>query len=590
MSSAAMKSMEKKDYPRPQLFREGGASLNGEWAFAFDPDNIGEGEGWHRRFPGGLKIRVPFSYETVLSGIGKDAPCPAVWYARAFEPGAIAEGKRAILHFEGADYLAKVWVNGEYIGGNCGAYHRFSFDITRALQKGANALTVKCEDGLDARQPRGKQRWYEGGPWACFYTQTTGIWKDVWLEIVDLAHMRGVKITPVFDKYRVDLEFDLSRDALGGELEALVSYGGKAVARARCEALRESFALSLDLTSAADNWQVAEWRPDNPALYDLRFTLYKGGAPVDAAESYFGFREFRTEGNCVLLNRAPFYQKLILDQGYWPDGGLTAPDPGAFQRDLEIVKALGYNGVRMHQKIEDERFLYWADRLGLIVWCEMPAAYEFGGRMMREFTDQWQRVVAQNYNHPSVCVWVPFNESWGVQRIFTDKAQQSFTRGVYSLTKAYDAVRPVISNDGWEHTESDIITLHNYEERGEKLRAQYGDLEGRTLAGANPVHGQKQAFASGFRYGGQPVIVSEYGGIAFATGKEGEWGYGGRVDSEARFIERFRSVTDAIRSLPDVCGYCYTQLADTQQEVNGLLTPDRAPKIALEKIKEINGA
>jgi len=584
-----MKFLDKLgNYPRPQLYREGYTSLNGKWDFAYDKENIGESKGYSNGIPAKHKINVPYACETKASGIGKEEPCSVVWYSRTFEVPASVSGKRTILHFEGSDYVTRVWVGGKFVGENRGGYHRFSFDITDVVTTGSNNIVVRCYDSLDARQPRGKQRWYNGGAWGCFYTQSTGIWKEVWLEHIDAAHIKGVKITPDIDSHSAKFEFDLSAEAVGCQLETQILFGDTVVAKVTTEVMRPNFGISLSLNSSADNWQVAEWTLHDPKLYGVRLAVIKGKKAVDNVDSYFGFREFRVQGNKILLNRVPIYQRLILDQGYHVEGDLTPNSTDDFRRDLELIKSMGYNGVRMHQKIEDERYLYWADRLGMIVWVEMPSPYEFDDTMMTDFSHQWINVVKQNYNHPCVCVWVPFNESWGVQRILTDKAQQRFTESMYYLTKAYDTMRPVVSNDGWEHTKSDIITLHNYEECGKRMAEQYAKLTERTLAGCNPTHSQKQPYAEGYGYEGQPIMVSEYGGISFRTKKAEEWGYGKQVEGEKEFLDRFYSVTKAIKDLPGVCGFCYTQFTDVHQETNGLFGPDRVAKLDVDKIKKIN--
>jgi len=278
---------------------------------------------------------------------------------------------------------------------------------------------------------------------------------------------------------------------------------------------------------------------------------------------------------------------LILDQGYWPDSGLTAPNVEALEKDVESVKAMGFNGVRKHQKIEDERFLYLCDKLGLLVWSEMPATYAFSDDAVQEFTREWMEIVSQNYNHPCIVTWVPFNESWGIRDVKRSKREQDFTCGIYYLTKMYDQMRPVITNDGWEHTSSDIITLHDYEQSGEKLRKRYVDGEAALKEGKLHYNCGRTAFSEGWPYKGQPIMISEYGGIAF-KGNVSNWGYGERMESKEAFIKRFTGITTAVKSIPYVCGYCYTQVTDVEQEVNGLLTPERKFKIEPETIKEIN--
>lgn len=320
-------------------------------------------------------------------------------------------------------------------------------------------------------------------------------------------------------------------------------------------------------------------------LYEIEFVLYQAEQVIDRIYSYFGLRKISIEQGKVLLNNTPVYQKLILDQGYWPDSHLTPPSEEALIADIDAILAMGYNGVRKHMKIEDARFLYWCDVKGLLVWSEMAATYEFNDEAVEQFTKEWTEIVRQQYNHPSVITWVPFNESWGIPQVYTNKRQQQFTEGIYHLTKAMDPDRPVIVNDGWEHTISDIITLHDYEESGAALLARYADSDS-VLGGSSSFNNWKYAMAQGYEYRGQPVIVSEFGGIAFDTG-EG-WGYGEQVSSTGAFIERFRSITQAIKDTPYICGYCYTQITDVQQEVNGLLTADRTPKISLEEIRKIN--
>ena len=317
------------------------------------------------------------------------------------------------------------------------------------------------------------------------------------------------------------------------------------------------------------------------------FRLIRKGELLDQAGSYFAMREIRIDGPNVLLNGKPLYQRLILDQGYWKSSHLTPPSEEALLEDIEKIQALGYNGVRKHQKIEDERFLYWCDVKGLLVWSEAPAAYQFSDYAVEEFTREWMEIVRQNYNHPCIITWTPFNESWGISMVKTDRMEQHFTEAVYHLTKSMDPFRPVIVNDGWEHTVSDLITLHDYEEEGETLKARYSEFKKEILDGQIYHCSHKSAMANGYPYAGQPVILSEFGGIAF-DGNDSGWGYGNKVDSEEAFIRRFDAVTTAVKELPYVCGYCYTQVSDVQQEINGLLDEEHQFKIDPEKIREIN--
>ncbi|GBF75648.1 glycoside hydrolase family 2 [Paenibacillus sp. 598K] len=575
------------EYPRPQFVREVWSDLNGEWDFRFDDDNVGEAANWQRGFETDVKIVVPFVYETKASGIGEAAFHPNVWYQRRVAVPAEGQGKQTIIHFQAVDYLAKVWVNGTFVGSHAGGYAAFSFDITPYLaESGDNLIVVKVEDSNDCTQPRGKQRWQDES-FGCWYVQTTGIWQSVWLEYVAERHVRSVKITPDVDANAVRFDYRINAGTAPQDLQLTtrITLEGALIRESAIAVDRAELSATIDLISDQTTWRVQTWSPQSPKLYEVAFELRSGGVLIDEVHSYFGLRKISIQKGKVLLNNTPIYQRLILDQGYWQDSHLTPPSVDALIEDIDAILAMGYNGVRKHQKIEDPRFLYWCDVKGVLVWSEMAAAYEFNDRAMRQFTEEWLEIVEQQYNHPSIVTWVPFNESWGVANIFADRRQQQFTEGIYYLTKAIDPYRPVIVNDGWEHTISDIISLHDYEERGETFLKRYADKDAITSNEISHMN-FKYAMAQGYAYRGQPIIISEFGGIAFKT-EEG-WGYGNQVDSEEAFLERFRSITQAIKDTDYICGYCYTQVSDVQQEVNGLLTEDRQPKVPLEKLKAIN--
>ena len=583
-----------KDYPRPQFVRSNWENLNGSWDFRFDDRNIGEHEQWYKDFQGEQKIQVPFTYETELSGIGEEAPHNHVWYSRMIHvDGDRLCSNRYMLHFEGSDFETKVWVNGQFAGSHKGGYSRFSFDITDLVSDGENLLVVKVDDSYDMQQPRGKQRWVDKN-YLCFYVQTTGIWKTVWSEYVPNVNLKQVKMTPNMKEACLDLEYVVDNTVIesAGELtlEAEVSFKGEVVNKV-CVAITSGLVKSRIDLQGRDTygflWCVKPWRPNEPNLYDITFTLREDGEIRDTIGSYFGMREIEIQGSQILLNGRYLYQRLILDQGYWKDSHLTPPSEEALIEDIDHVFALGYNGLRKHQKTEDERFLYWCDVKGMLVWCEAPSAYQFSDYAVNEFTTEWMNIVNQHYNHPSVITWTPFNESWGLNNIRTRRVEQHFTEAIYHLTKSIDPYRPVIVNDGWEHTVSDIITLHDYEESGEVLKERYKTSEELLLTSQFPHDKKHYAFANGYEYRGQPIMISEYGGIAFDKTGNG-WGYGGKVKSEEDFLKRFASITDAIKEIPYVCGYCYTQITDVQQEINGLLDSERNFKIDPILIKEIN--
>lgn len=587
MSTAATKFYI-KNYPRPQFVRNKWVDLNGEWDFSFDDDEVGVAERWMDHFPAALQINVPFTYETRASGIGEEKFHAQVWYRRKLILSPEAEGKRTILHFEGVDYKATCWVNGSYAGEHEGAYARFSFDITDLLAQDAEIeMVLKVEDSDSCLQPRGKQRW-AGRNHDSFYVQTTGIWKSVWLEHVHETRLDMVKTTPDIDaqKVRFDFRFNGTKKKNNLRLETEITFKGETVRKLSLSVDRAWLMVETGMMSGINGpWLQNLWSPDHPNLFDVEFVLYEGEQEIDRVGSYFGMRKISIRDGQILLNNIPLYQRLILDQGYWTESHLTPPSEEALIEDIEAIAQMGYNGLRKHMKIEDARFLYWCDVKGMLVWSEMAAAFEYNDEAVERFTKEWIEVVQQQYNHPCIITWVPFNESWGIQNIIHDDRQQKFTEGIYYLTKSIDPYRPVITNDGWEHTISDILTLHDYVERGEDLYETYRDKD--SITGSIGTYNEwKFAFAQGYSYKGQPIMISEFGGIAFKS--EHGWGYGNQVDSEEAFLERFGSITRAIKAIPFISGYCYTQITDVQHEVNGLLTEDRKPKVAPEKIREIN--
>lgn len=571
-------------YPRPNFARAHWINLNGTWRFAFDDEDIGLKECWQQAFPGNRDIQVPYAYETPKSGIGDETFHPVVWYSRTIDLQPFSG--RLLLHFEGVDHEALVYLNGQYAGSHVGGYAAFCVDITPFARAGENTLTVRVQDSLSCNLPRGKQRWKHEN-FGCWYVQTTGIWRTVWLENVADTHLEKVKTTPDIDAGSVNFKLAVSgfRPWKHLSLRCDISFEGEPVASQELGLLDSQVDFNVSLVKQGEPWSLRLWHPDHPHLYDVRFQLLQDQNKLDEVATFVGMRKIDISGNQVLLNNRPIYQRLILDQGYWPTSHLTPPDDEAFERDLDLILAAGYNGLRKHQKTEDRRFLHLCDKKGLLVWSECAATYAFNEEAMALFTREWQELLEQNYNHPSVIVWTPFNESWGIDQVMVNRAQQRFTEAIYALTKAYDPMRPVVANDGWEHTVSDILTLHDYEESGEVFARRYQDLTA-LLDNQAPFNLFKYAMAKGYHYKGQPVVISEYGGIAF-TDKEG-WGYGRQVNSEEAFLERFDRITAAIQNHPGIVGFCYTQVSDVQQEVNGLFTPERQPKVGLDSLRKIN--
>ena len=588
----------KKDYPRPQFVRDNWVNLNGTWDFGFDDANLGEKEKWYETFPGEQKIQVPFTYETKLSGIQDEKRHDNIWYHKMITVDAARlTADRLLIHFEGSDFHTKLWVNGAYAGDHKGGYSRFSFDITELVKDGENELVVKVEDSFDTQQPRGKQRWIDEN-FGCWYVQTTGIWKTVWTEYVPKIRLDHVKMTPNLHDMALELEYQLNvpESELNENLMvvATITFGDMLISKTMTVMTSDHMKTKVDVyhkTNSQANcgmeWGVRTWSPESPDLYDITFEVVADGKVVDTVGSYFAMREIRIDGSNILLNGHPLYQRLILDQGYWKDSHLTPPSEEALIEDIDKIHELGYNGLRKHQKTEDERFLYWCDVKGMLVWSEMAAAYEYSDKAVEEFTREWTEIVRQNYNHPCIITWTPVNESWGVSQVETDPMQQHFTEMLYHLTKSMDRYRPVIVNDGWEHTISDVITLHDYEEVGETFYKRYMEFKEQILTTEVYHSSSKSALANGFAYKGQPIIISEYGGIAFNNDDSG-WGYGNKVNTKEDFIRRFDEITTAVKEVPYCCGFCYTQVSDVQQEINGLMDMDRNFKVDPAVIKEIN--
>jgi len=582
-----MADQPRAEYPRPQFVREPWVNLNGEWEFAFDDNNQGLQAQWHL---GGValdrRIQVPFAFQSKLSGIGDNSFHDCVWYRRPLDIPASFAGKRVILHFGAVDYEADVWVNGTLVAKHEGGHTPFSADITEALKESGNTLVVRAVDySRDVTLPRGKQYWLSNSA-SIFYTRTTGIWQTVWMEAVAPVYLEKVRMTPDIDRKAVEISAYVKGTAQARgplQLKMDISFGGNAVASDVISVAATPETRTVHIHDFNDHGLGGWWTPENPNLYDITFTLLDGGQEIDKVESYFGMRKVSVEDGRVYLNNRPRFLKFVLDQGYFPDGNLTPPSDDAIKRDIELTKAMGFNGVRKHQKLEDPRFLYWCDKLGLMVWSEAANAYEFSEEYVRRFTSEWLASMERDYNHPSIIAWVPLNESWGVPNILVDSRQQQHALAMYHLTKSIDPMRPVVSNDGWEMVSTDLFSIHDYEPRREVLEDRYSTVD--KAVGALPAG--RQLALKGFEYNGQPILVTEFGGIGYKKSDWDGWGYSG-ADNDEDYAERLRAVIQPMLKSGVVQGYCYTQLTDVEQEINGLLTYDRVPKLPLELIKSIN--
>jgi beta-galactosidase/beta-glucuronidase len=577
------------EYPRPHFVRGDWLNLNGEWEFAFDDENVGVDRNWYdgRTLP--RRIIVPFAYQTKLSGIDDKSIHERVWYARSFKIPAAWNELDVLLNFGAVDYETTVWINGREVGHHQGGHVPFQFDVAPYLQPGENRLTVRVEDLQDPLQPRGKQS-YTGKPHAIDYYCTTGIWQTVWLECAPAIRIEDLRIACRAERNEVSIDVFLHAPSAAWRIEMDVLEEGRIVARGEDQTAIATGHISLHIPFAK------LWTPQSPHLYDLRVRLYQKDELIDEISSYVGLRAIELRDGKFLLNGNPLYLKMVLDQGYWPDGYLTAPSDEALQTDIGWAKMFGFNGVRKHQKIEDPRWLYWCDRLGLLVWEEMPNAREWSPQGQELLSTEWQRAVRRDYNHPCIVAWVPVNESMGFPGLTHQHAgQYSFIERMVRITRRLDSSRPVIDNDGWEHTDiTDICAIHDYTATAKKLKVRYKETIG---GGALPINvwiTERPLFARGSQYRGQPIVLSEVGGfLAIPPDVPPEqrdmlYQHYDSFESPEQLVQKYRDLMKGIAALPFLAGFCYTQLTDIEQEINGLLTYDRRPKIAPQKIAEIH--
>jgi beta-galactosidase/beta-glucuronidase len=572
-------------YPRPMLRRPQWESLNGPWDFALDPEDL-----W--RTPGevvfGGSILVPFSPETSRSGIGDRSLFRACWYRRKFKVPVILEHERLILHFGAVDYEATVWVNGTVATRHEGGYSPFQADVTDLVrgQPYPEIVVRAADDPADLCKPRGKQDW-QSEPHSIWYPRTSGIWQTVWLEVVHESHLQELRWTSYLDRWEIGLEVHVAAaDHRRLSLNVKLHAHGITLAQDRYSIAGGEVNRRIALSDPGidDFRNELLWSPGKPTLIEAELDLVDEDRHViDTVRSYTALRTFAVDRDRLVLNGRPYPLRMVLDQGYWPDTGATSPDDAALRRDVELTKEMGFNGARKHQKVEDPRYLYWADRLGLLVWEEMPSAYRFTSDSIERLTRQWLEVVRRDMSHPSVVAWVPFNESWGVPNLPDNVAERSYVQALYYLTKTFDPTRPVVGNDGWESVATDIIGIHDYDPRPGSLieRYQTSDELPNLLKRERPG-GRVLALGAGAGTE-HPVVLSEFGGIAL-TPEKGTWGYS-RVHDAQSFERCYTELLQAVRSLRMLSGFCYTQFADTYQETNGLLRADRTPKFPLDRIR-----
>jgi beta-galactosidase/beta-glucuronidase len=570
-----------RGYPRPQLRRESWISLNGRWDFAMD-------EGGTLRAPAEVDwretIQVPFAPEAPASGIGRTHYFQACWYRRTCDLPAVGPGERWLLHFGAVDYRAEVWINGIQAGRHEGGYTPFTCDLSGLAQDRCEIIVRSEDDPSDLAKPRGKQDW-QLEPHSIWYPRTSGIWQTVWLEKVSATRIGRLAFTPNLAHWEVGIEAWIDgepRDDL--QLTVRLRSRGQLLADDRYLVVHGEVHRGVALSDPGidDSRNELLWSPHVPNLIEVEVALCDAADTwLDTVHSYCALRSIATQGDRFLLNSRPYPLRMVLDQGYWPETGLTAPDDAALRRDVELAKAMGFNGVRKHQKIEDPRYLFWADTLGLAVWEEMPSAYRFTQRSVERLSREWTAVIARDYSHPCVIAWVPVNESWGVPNLPENPSERHYVQTLYHLTKTLDGTRPVIGNDGWESVATDIIGIHDYDDQPDRIARRYRADEVLPRLFKRERPGGRMLVIEGHSHGDQPLMLTEFGGIALH--RDGTWGYSLAKGAED-FARRYAELLATVRRLGLFAGFCYTQFADTYQEANGLLFADRTPKVPLASI------
>ncbi len=566
-----MGTIDRPEHPQPQFIRTDWMNLNGVWQFEIDPGRSGKAKGYMQENRAlADTIRVPFCPESKLSGVGYKDFMPAVWYKKSFALTAEQmQGNIVNLRIGACDYQTEVWINGAFAGRHKGGYSSFAFDITRLLRPGENTVAIYAEDDTrDPMIPSGKQS-QEYHSFGCCYTRTTGLWQTVWLEFApDDARIESVRFYPDVRQGTVTLA---AQFAGTGDFTAEILYNGKPAGGISCPACagRRLFTVPLQ--------DIHLWEPGHGRLYDIVMRFGR-----DEVHSYFGLREVSLRGRKFLLNGKSVFQRLVLDQGFYPDGIYTAPDDASLIRDIEISMQAGFNGARLHEKVFEPRFLYHCDRMGYLVWGEYPnwGLDHSRKEAIYSILPEWTEIIERDFNHPAIIGWCPFNETWDCGTPLS-RQQDDLIRMVYRQTKAMDPTRPCIDTSGVSHVETDIHDVHDYDQNPQTFAARYAAI-GETGKFEEPHYADRQKYD-----GAKPVFISEYGGTGLSL-EEGSWSYGSAAKNRAEFNERYRGLTRALLDNPEICGLCYTQLYDVEQEQNGLYTYDRKPKTDIAEIYKIN--
>ena len=563
------------EYPRPQFERSQWVNLNGTWNFEFDFGESGKDRSLQKAEQLSQQITVPFCPESKLSGVAHTDFINCLWYQRKLSIPADWSGKKILLNFGAVDYYTEIYIDGEFVQSHWGGSSSFSADITRFVKSGqTHNLVLQVKDDLrSGKQTGGKQctNFYSGG---CSYTRVTGIWQTVWMEAVDKKGLKTAVVRPDIDQKQLIITPEFYQES-NNTLEIVLKDGDKTVAK-------KSVTCSNSTTIILPVKNMKLWSPENPFLYDLVYQVKdQQGNIIDEVKSYAGMRKVHTTDGIFYLNNEPYFQRLVLDQGYYPDGVWTAPSDEALKNDIVLGKEAGFNGARLHQKVFEERYYYWADKLGYLTWGESASwVMDINDELaVRNYIGEWTEVVARDRNHPSLVTWTPFNETWGSR----EGVYPRLIRDIYHITKSIDPTRPINDASGDDHILTDIWSVHNYEQDGSKLAEQLEFKEGK-----EPYRNSRDKKFLAV-YEGQPYMVDEFGGIGWMSAEErkNSWGYGNIPQTPEEFYTRLESQVKALKDAKHVMGFCYTQLTDVEQEKNGIYYYNRTPKLDMKRIKAI---
>ena len=574
-SSVKAADLPRSEYPRPQFEREYWVNLNGTWTYSFDFGQTGADRNFRNSKGFDGKITVPFCPESSLSGVKHTDFIPCIWYQRTITVPETWGGKNILLNFGAVDYDATIYIDGKKVGRHCGAGSSFSIDITKFVKAGRSAnLVIQVKDNLrGGKQPGGKQStgYYSAG---CNYTRVTGIWQTVWMEAVCPEALKQVFATPDIDQQQLVVRPEFYEEGNGCTLTVQVFDEKQKLVSTKTAPATNNTVIVLPIKNPK------LWSPEEPNLYDVIYTVRDAkGNVLDKVKSYAGMRKIHLAGGYFYLNNKPYYQRLVLDQGFYPDGIWTAPSDEALKHDIEMSKAVGFNGARLHQKVFEERYFYWADKLGYITWAEQASwGLDVNNEeAVRNFLTEWADEVVRDRNHPSIVTWTPLNETWGAR----DGVYVRFVNDLYNLTKAIDPTRPVNDASGDAHVKTDIWSVHDYSREYERL------VENHTFRDGAPHYrnmGGKDYLAD---WEGQPYMIDEFGGLGWIPKEEraNSWGYGAQIETEDEFFRILEKEVDAIKACKGVVGFCYTQITDVEQEKNGVYYHDRRPKFDAAKWK-----